>query len=218
GALCYGVRRTRGPRLFPYTTLFRSWPTAMRTWSKPSPRRGRPWRSWPGKRHTRWEVALVQHISGRRARAFRLQELTIGQRAAITRKATAREVLLYMGATGDLNPIYLDRNYAARTPLGEPVVPAVLLAGYVFALLTQRLPGPGTVSLSQSLLFLHPVRIGDTVTVTAEVTAIDKARGRVRLRLVARNQRGQEVLSGDAEVLPPHDLRPVLSEAFEDYD
>ncbi|HLT58236.1 MAG: MaoC family dehydratase [Limnochordales bacterium] len=160
----------------------------------------------------------MQHISGRRARAFRLQELTIGQRAAITRKVTAREVLLYMGATGDLNPIYLDRNYAARTPLGEPVVPAVLLAGYVFALLTQRLPGPGTVSLSQSLLFLHPVRIGDTVTVTAEVTAIDKARGRVRLRLVARNQRGQEVLSGDAEVLPPHDLRPVLSEAFEDYD
>lgn len=160
----------------------------------------------------------MQHISGRRARAWRLSDLTIGQRAAITRRITPREVLLYMGATGDLNPIYLDRNYAARTPLGEPVVPAVLLSGYVFALLTQRLPGPGTVSLSQSLHFLHPVRIGDTLTMTAEVTAIDAVRGRVRLRVVARNQRGQEVLAGDAEVLPPQDPRPVLSEAFEDYD
>ncbi|HEY8496550.1 MAG TPA: MaoC family dehydratase [Limnochordales bacterium] len=160
----------------------------------------------------------MQHISGRRARAFRLHELRVGQRAEVTRRVTAREVLLYMGATGDLNPIYLDRNYAARTPLGEPVVPAVMLAGYVYVLLTQRLPGPGTVSLSQSLHFLHPVRIGDTLTLTAEVTAIDSARGRARLRIVARNQRGQEVLAGEAEVLPPHDLRPVLSDAFEDYD
>ena len=160
----------------------------------------------------------MQHKTGRRARAWRLQELSIGQQAAMTRRITPREVLLCMGATGDLNPIYLDRNYAARTPLGEPVVPAVLLAGYVFSLLTQRLPGPGTVSVSQTFHFLQPVRIGDTVTVTAEVVALDHVRGRVRLRISARNQRGQEVLSGDAEVLPPHDLRPVLSEAFEGYD
>ncbi len=160
----------------------------------------------------------MQHISGRRARAWRLQELTIGQRATITRRVTSREVLLYMGATGDLNPVYLDRNYAARTPLGEPVVPAVMLSGYVYALLTQHLPGPGTVTVSQSLHFLHPVRIGDTLTLSAEVAAKDLARGRARLRLVARNQRGQEVLAGEVEVYPPHELRPVLSDAFEDYD
>src|SRR5690606_19003357 len=132
---------SRRPSLKPCSFL---WPMAMRSWSAPSLPPAKPWRNWRRKRHTSREVGQLQHISGRRARAWRLSDLTIGQRAAITRRITPREVLLYMGATGDLNPIYLDRNYAARTPLGEPVVPAVLLSGYVFALLTQRLPGPGT--------------------------------------------------------------------------
>ncbi|MBO8142141.1 MAG: MaoC family dehydratase [Firmicutes bacterium] len=160
----------------------------------------------------------MQSGAGKRPGGWRLQELAVGQRASLTRRVTEREVLLYMGTTGDLNPIYLDRNYAARTPFGRPVVPAVLLAGYVFASITERLPGPGTISLSQSLHFLHPVRCGDTVTIDVEVVGIDRSRGRARLKIVGRNQHGQEILSGDAEVLPPPDLRPVLTEAFEDYD
>jgi len=149
---------------------------------------------------------------------WRIHQLSVGQRAVWTRRVTEREVMLYMGVTGDTNPMYLDRNFAARTPMGEPVVPAVLLAGYVFTAMMQRLPGPGTISLSQTLHFLHPVRIGDTITITVEVTAIDDARGRVRLRAVGRNQHRQEVLSAEAEVVPPSSLRPVLTEAFEDYD
>lgn len=153
----------------------------------------------------------------RQTRGWQLQELTVGQRATMTRRVTQREVLLYMGTTGDLNPVYLDRNYAARTPFGTPVVPAVLLSGYVFTALTERLPGPGTLVLMQTFHFLHPVRVGDTVTIEVEVMGVDTARGRVRLRAAGRNQNGQDVLSGEAEVLPPADLRPVLSETFEDY-
>lgn len=150
-------------------------------------------------------------------RGWRLQELAVGQQETLTRKVTQREVLLYMGTTGDLNPMYLDRNYAARTPMATPVVPAVLLSGYVFTALSERLPGPGTVVLMQTFHFLHPVRVGDTVTINVEVMAIDASRGRVRLRASGRNQDGQDVLSGEAEVLPPADLRPVLSDTFEDY-
>lgn len=153
----------------------------------------------------------------RQPQGWRLQELSVGQKATVSRRVTLREVLLYMGTTGDLNPMYLDRNYAARTPLAAPVVPAVLLSGYVFTALTERLPGPGTLVLMQTFHFLHPVRVGDTVTIDVEVMGIDAARGRVRLRASGRNQDGQDVISGEAEVLPPSDLRPVLSEAFEDY-
>lgn len=150
-------------------------------------------------------------------RGWRLQELAVGQKATMTRKVTEREVFILMGTTGDLNPMYVDRNYAARTPLNTPVVPAVLLAGYVLTALTQRLPGPGTLVLMQTFHFLHPVRVGDTITIDVEVTEIDAVRGRVRLRVTGRNRQGQDVLSGESEVLPPMDLRPVLSETFEDY-
>lgn len=157
-------------------------------------------------------------MRGGQTNGWRLHQLTVGQKATFTRRVTEREVMLYMGITGDANPIYLDRNYAARTPMERPVVPAVLLAGYVFTAMMQRLPGPGTVSLMQTFHFLHPVHVGDTVTIIVEVIAIDEARGRVRLRAVGRNQNRQEVLSGEAEVVPPSALRPVLTEAFEDYD
>lgn len=149
---------------------------------------------------------------------WRLHQLKVGQRATWTRRVTEREVMLYMGVTGDTNPIYIDRNYAARTSMGQPVVPAVLLAGYVFTAIMQRLPGPGTISLMQTFHFLHPVRVGDTITIVVEVISIDAVRGRARLRAVGRNQDQQEVLSGEAEVIPPSTLRPVLTEAFEDYD
>ena len=76
--------------------------------------------------------------------------------------------------------------------MGQPVVPAVLLAGYVFTALMQRLPGPGTLSLMQTFHFLHPVHIGDTVTIVVEVIAIDAARGRVRLRAVAATRTGRK--------------------------
>lgn len=173
-------------------------------------------RSVPGRGPT--EHGKARSVQGRQSMGWRLHQLSVGQRASFTRKVTEREVLLYMGATGDTNPIYVDHNYAARTPVGQPVVPAVLLAGYVFTALMQKLPGPGTLSLMQTFHFLHPVRMGDTITINVEVIAIDAARGRVRLRAVGRNQDGQEVLSGEAEVLPPPTLRPVLTEAFEDYD
>lgn len=180
----------------------------------------------PGGAHGEPVGAGSYETTGERSRSqaagqtngWRLHQLTVGQRATFTRRVTEREVMLYMGVTGDTNPIYLDRNYAARTPVEEPVAPAVLLAGYVFTALMQRLPGPGTLSLMQTFHFLHPVRIGDTITIVVEVIAIDEARGRVRLRAVGRNQHRQEVLSGEAEVVPPSSLRPVLTEAFEDYD
>lgn len=160
----------------------------------------------------------ARETTGPGSNGWRLDQLSVGQRATLTRRVTEREVMLYMGVTGDINPIYVDRNYAARTPMGQPVVPAVLLAGYVFTALMQRLPGPGTLSLMQTFHFLHPVRVGDTITIVVEVISIDAARGRVRLRAVGRNQDRQEVLSGEAEVIPPATLRPVLTEAFEDYD
>ena len=52
----------------------------------------------------------------------------------------------------------------------------MLSAGLISAVLGTRLPGPGTIYLSQTLRFRAPVRIGDTVTATVEVTALDPAR------------------------------------------
>ena len=65
-----------------------------------------------------------------------------------------------------------------------------------------RLPGPGSIYLSQDLRFRKPVYLDDTITATVEVVALEE-KGRVRLRTTCTNQRGELVLDGEAVVLPP---------------
>jgi phosphotransacetylase/acyl dehydratase len=77
-------------------------------------------------------------------------------------------------------------------------------AGAMFAtVLITLLPGPGTVFRRQSLEFVAPVAVGDTLQLTAVVrqkTASDRT---VLLDCTATNQRDQVVVTGTAEVRPP---------------
>lgn len=57
--------------------------------------------------------------------------------------------------------------------------------------------------MSQDLHFTRPVRIGDTLTVTATVVSKDDSRKRVELACQAINQKGESVLHGMAQVIAP---------------
>jgi acyl dehydratase len=64
-----------------------------------------------------------------------------------------------------------------------------------------KIPGPGAVYVSQLLRFLNPVFIGDTVTVTATISIYEKEKGRMILDTVCRNQDGDALISGEAEII-----------------
>jgi 3-hydroxybutyryl-CoA dehydratase len=57
--------------------------------------------------------------------------------------------------------------------------------------------------MRQTLDFLAPVRIGDTVTATVEVIEKMEDKKRVRLRTTCVNQEGTRILDGEALVSPP---------------
>ena len=65
-----------------------------------------------------------------------------------------------------------------------------------------RLPGPGAIYLSQELKFLKPVLFDDVITARVEVVEVLRERNRLRLKTVCTNQRGEEVLTGEALVMP----------------
>jgi len=73
----------------------------------------------------------------------------------------------------------------------------------ISALLGTQFPGPGTIYLEQALHFTKPVRIGDTLTVTATVASKDDEKKHIELDCVVTNQKGQTVLYGTARVMPP---------------
>ncbi|BBO84152.1 MaoC family dehydratase [Desulfosarcina ovata] len=130
-------------------------------------------------------------------------ELHVGDTAQFSKTVTDTDIYLFAGVTGDLNPAHIDETYAKGTFFKTRIAHGMLSAGFVSAVIGTRLPGPGTVYMHQSLDFLAPVYIGDTVTARVEVIEKLEAKKRVRLKTVCTNQEGAEVLSGEALVSPP---------------
>jgi acyl dehydratase len=137
-----------------------------------------------------------------------IEQLRVGDRAELARRVTEADVAGFVDAVGDHNPLHSDRDYAATTAFGERIAPGMWTAGLISAVIGTRLPGPGAVYLAQDLRFLKPVRLGDLITARAEVVELDPVRNRARLRTVCVNQRGEDVLAGEALVMPAR--RPLV--------
>lgn len=134
-----------------------------------------------------------------------LEEIRTGDAAELSRTVTESDLTLFAGLTGDFNPVHVDAVAAEASPFGGRIAHGMLTAGMISAVLGTRLPGPGCIYVSQTLRFTRPVRIGDTVTARVEVTGVRREKRRVVLDTTCRNQEGETVLEGEAEVLIPED-------------
>ncbi len=123
--------------------------------------------------------------------------LHVGQRAQRTQTVTAREVELYAQITGDRNPLHFDPAFAAGTRFGRLCAQGGITAGMLNALVAMDLPGAGTVFMSQSLRYLAPVFLGDTVTAEVEVLSLKPDKPVCQLRVAVTNQAGTVVLDGE---------------------
>jgi len=139
-----------------------------------------------------------------------IAELAPGDRAEITRVVEPGDIGAFVEAVGDYNPVHSDPAYAAGTPFKAPIAPGIYTAGLISAVIGTRLPGPGAIYLSQSLKFVKPVRAGHTITARVEIIEVIGERNRIRLQTVCVNQHGDEVLSGEAWVMPSR--TPVVYE------
>lgn len=135
--------------------------------------------------------------------SVRLEELEVGQSAEFTKTVSSEDVARFAEITGDFNPVHLDEAVAEKSFFGGRIAHGMLTAGLISATLAMKLPGAGTVYLSQTLRFTAPVRIGDTVTTRVEVTELIPAKRRVKLSTICKNQKNEVVLNGEAMVLLP---------------
>jgi len=136
---------------------------------------------------------------------MRFEDLQAGQTAEFSKTVTEADVVLFAGVTGDFNPAHVDAVYAAQSSFGGRIAHGMLTASFISTVLAMRLPGPGTIYLSQNLRFLRPVKIGDTVTARVEVAEVIPAKRRVRLLTTCSNQAGERVIDGEALVLVPRE-------------
>lgn len=133
---------------------------------------------------------------------YYIEDLSIGMTDRFAKTVTEADIVLFSGVSGDTNPVHLDEEYAAMTRFKGRITHGMLNASFISAVLGTRLPGPGSIYVSQNLKFRAPVRPGDTVTAICTVSAIDYDRQRVSMDTVCV-VRNKKVITGDAVLLVP---------------
>jgi 3-hydroxybutyryl-CoA dehydratase len=125
----------------------------------------------------------------------------IGERASFTKTVTESDVTTFAGLIGDFNPIHVDAEYARKSRFGRRVAHGMFTGGLISAVLGNKLPGPGSIYLSQQIEFLAPVFIGDTITATVEVTSWRQDKRILTLKTDCYNQAQKQVVTGQAVLL-----------------
>mgnify|MGYP001275842787 CR=1 FL=1 len=93
-----------------------------------------------------------------------IDQLKVGESAEFAKTVSESDIYLYAGITGDFNPAHVNEAYAQNTFFKTRIAHGMLTAGFISAIIANKLPGPGTIYMKQELSFLAPVHIGDTIT------------------------------------------------------
>lgn len=128
-------------------------------------------------------------------------QLNVGDKFETSREVTDELIRQFAEVSGDFNPIHLDDEFAEQTQFGKRIAHGMLSGAFISAVLGNEMRGMKIVYLSQSLKFIKPVFIGDTVNVSAVVKHIREDKQIVTIDTVCTNQNGDQVVKGEAVIM-----------------
>ncbi len=124
--------------------------------------------------------------------------LSVGDRVEFSKTISEEDVRSFAMASGDTNRLHLDESYARETRFGQRIAHGTLVSGLISAALA-RLPGL-TIYVSQDLVFLGPIGLGERVTAVCEIVGeIDDRKFEVTTDVLDAD--GNRVIEGEATVL-----------------
>ncbi len=129
----------------------------------------------------------------------RIENFEVGQHASFTKTFTEADVQHFIEITGDVNPLHVDEVFAAGTPFRRRVLHGMLTASIFSTMVGMLLPGTGAIYRSQTIRFLLPVHIDETVTAHFVVRSIDRAKHRLEIDAWIENESGEHVIEGTCE-------------------
>jgi acyl dehydratase len=118
-----------------------------------------------------------------------------------TTEPISRHLLaMYLGASGDLNPIYVDIDFARQAGMPDVFAHGMLSMAWLGRLLVNWVPQERIRDFG--VRFTAITHVGERITCSGTVTEVFEADGerRARLAIQTANEHGQFKLSGDAVV------------------
>lgn len=131
-----------------------------------------------------------------------INSIFIGMKASASHLITDEKIRGFANISEDYNPIHLDDEYAKNSRFGKRIAHGAMVSSFFSSLFATKLPGPGSIYVSQETKYKKPVFIDDTVLVEIEVIDIELERSRVYFSTTCFVN-DVEVLSGRAEIYIP---------------
>lgn len=128
-------------------------------------------------------------------------DIKIGDSFSRSRLVTEELVRAFAEVSGDHNPLHLDEEFAKTTRFGRRIAHGMLSGAFISAVMGEELAARKVVYLSQTMKFVKPVYIGDTVTTTSTVKKIREEKGIVSMETICTNQDGETVVTGEGVVM-----------------
>ena len=130
---------------------------------------------------------------------YDIEDLSEGMTATFAKTITEADIVLFAGASGDNNAVHINQEFAESTLFKSRIAHGMLTASVISAAIANKLPGPGTIYLHQTLDFKAPVRAGATVRATVSVRNLVRDKRLVWLNTVC-TVRDTTVITGEALV------------------
>jgi 3-hydroxybutyryl-CoA dehydratase len=120
-----------------------------------------------------------------KAVALNLDDISVGQSAAITWEVSSSDIDQFALLSGDYNPLHMNDDHAKAHGFDNRVAHGFLLGAKISGLIGMYLPGKKCLLLDQKLAFPNPIYVGDNVTITAEVISFHHELGILELKIKA---------------------------------
>lgn len=131
---------------------------------------------------------------------YSFDEINIGMKESFSVVITEEMRDKFRDITGDVNPLHNDEEYALSMGHKSCVVFGMMSASFLSTLAGVYLPGKKSLIQSTEVNFRKPVYIGDTLTISGEVTDKNETFNLFDMKVVITNQDGVKVVKGNMRV------------------
>lgn len=131
---------------------------------------------------------------------YTFDEIAIGQKESFSVTVTEDVRDKFRDITGDVNPLHNDLEYAKSMGHDRCVAFGMLSASYLSTLAGVYLPGKNSLIQKTEVNFRKPVYVGDTLTITGEVTDKSDTFKVIEVKVEIKNQDNVKVVRGKMEI------------------
>ena len=132
---------------------------------------------------------------------YSFDEIELGMQKSFKVDISKNMLDVFGRDTGDYNPLHMSEEYASSTSFKKRVCSGMFLSSFFSRLVGMYLPGKHALHMSQSLNFVNPCFIGETITVEGKVIDKSPATKIIKLETTITNELGKRIIDGKAQVI-----------------